>query len=456
MANILLVTPTNRIRTDLQNWSTPHLGVWRIAGYLEKHGHSASVWDTILDDEAPSGEWNIIGFSVTHDTLPDDLSLMRRMAGEHGNALIVAGGVEVATNYEQVLEHVPRLYGVVVGEGEKPLLAFAEVSDGVFGHHSLAVPGTVTRRHQNLSVEEFTEFNLSMPFKRMRHRDHWKIVKSLRPDVTPQELYCVRLNTSTFCDRACKFCSVTHIHRMAAGHVCKPITMTGEDTQELVRKVLKAIPETRTIYFHDDSFCLFPEKVQDFFTAPPKLDYHVQASVAEVDPKMLAHMAKGGCKRISYGVESVVPHVLKDIGKGITVETVDEALEWTIGAGIEPVVLVMLFCPTCSVEDMVLIWRKLKEWEGRGILLSIMSFIRPYHGSWYFNSGLHDIEWERVKGIKRPKALLPDDPDVRAMWYEFEKRLADIEKKIPFHWKGVMSSVMLAVLGGVLTERGAI
>lgn len=33
MAKILLVTPTNVIRAERQNWSTPHLGLWRIAEY---------------------------------------------------------------------------------------------------------------------------------------------------------------------------------------------------------------------------------------------------------------------------------------------------------------------------------------------------------------------------------------------------------------------------------------
>lgn len=457
MSNILLITPSNKLHTERQNWSSPHLGIWRIAGWLEKHGHSSVVHDAILDDELPEGEFDIIGFSLTHDTLPDDISLMRKISQKHEEAYIVVGGCEASTNYQHIFEHVPKLDYAVIGEGEKAMLYLA---DSFNWHYrklgGVPLPGSISRTYTDITLSDFTAYNFALPFGKMRYQGHWKIVKELKPDVTERELYCVRLNTSTFCNKACKFCSITHTHKMASGHTCKPITMTGEDTKELVRKIVSEIPETRSIYFNDDSFTTDPRKAEEFFDNPPKLDYHIQARVDEVDRYKLAYMSDGGCRRISFGVENCSPHVLKDIGKGTSTEQTDQVLMDCETSGISPIVLIMLFCPTSTIEDMVLNYNQLKEWENRGITLSIMSYIRPYHGSWYLNSGLHEILWERVGGIKRPRALLPDDPDVRKLWYEFEKRLSVLEREIPFHWKGHISSIMLEVLGDLLKEGGAL
>lgn len=456
MASVLLVTPSNDIHAERQNWSSPHLGIWRIAGWLRNFNHTVQVWDTILDTKPPSGMFDVIGVSITHDTLPYDLAMMNMLYRKYMPRFFAVGGVEASTNYGQIFTHAPYCKIAVIGEGEEPMLDLANYVDRGITIPSPAISGTVIRNFNKVSKEEFTAFNFAMPFKDMRFGDHWNITQALRPNVTQKELHCVRLNTSTYCNRACRFCSVTHIHRMAAGEVIKPLTMNGWETRRLVQKLVSDVPNVKTVYFNDDSFTLYREKPETFFDNPPALDYHIQARVDEVDLALLNHMADGGCKRISFGVESIIPHILKDIGKGSRVEEVDRAVEWCVEADIEPIILMMLFCPSITMEDLKITYDKLKQWQERGILLSIMSYIRPYHGTWYFESGSHEILWETKGRIRQPKALLPDDPDVRAMWFEFEKRLALEEGKIEHHWKGQTSSVMIEILGQILRERGVI
>jgi len=458
--NVLLVSPTNVIHTERQNWSSPPLGIWRIAGWLEPVQH-VEVWDTILDEEPPRkpcGGWDLLGFSVNHDTLPDDLHLMRKMGKEHPHAFLLAGGVEASTNYQQLFEEVPRLQGVILGEGEQGMLDLCNggsfsCEPNPFTH---SARGLIRREYEETTLNAFTSWNFKIPFERMRYPEHWAITKKIRPHIREDELYCVRLNTSTYCDRACPFCSMTHVHSMAAGCRVQPLTMTGEDTKELVRKVLRVLPEVQCIYWNDDDFCLSREKAETFFEDPPALRYLIQARVDTVDRELLQHIARGGCKQISYGVENWSRHVLQDIGKGVTPEQADEAIALTQEAGMDPIVLIMLFCPTSTMEDMVINYRKLLELEKKGILISIMSYVRAYHGTRYLKQRIHEILWDRKQGITQPFAVLPDDPEVRQMWVEFESRVAEKQVAMKDQWKCRTSTVMIGVLEELLRERGAL
>jgi len=454
VANILLITPTNEIRADLQNWSSPHIGIHRIASYLRSKDHNAKVWDTILDPSYPEEQWDIIGFSITHDTLPDDLVLMRKMGAAYPDATLVAGGVEACVNYQQIFESVPRLSYVIVGEGEEPLLALADGNCNYLDY-TTSVPGSIHREYQQLSIEQFTKYNLGMDFKLMRHAEHWAITKGINPSASEIEVHCVRLNTSSFCPRSCKFCSVTFIHKMSTGKMCKPITMSSKDTKELVSKVKRDVPSVHTIYFNDDDFCIHRDKAEMFFEDPPPLRYLIQARTDTVDRALLTHMRRGGCQQVSFGLENCSQKVVDSIGKRINVEKSLEILDICLEVGIKPFALIILFCPTSTIEDMAINYKRLSELREKKIGISIMSFIRAYRGTYYFNS-THDISWEKVKGIKRPVAVLPDDLDVRSMFFEFERRLAEKEKQLLHRWKGNTSSLMIEVLGNVLREKGAL
>ena len=452
MARVLLVTPSNAIQTERQNWSSPHLGIWRLGGWLERCGHQVDVWDTILDAKAPGGDYDWVGMSLTHDTLPDDFALLRSLKRQNPEAEFVVGGPEASTNFQQILQKLSFLNYVVIGEGEGPMQSLLELGPEYRGLNR----GGITRLHHKVDLERFTSYNYYMPFEKMRHREHWAITKKLRPSAAPEEVQCVRLNTSTYCDKGCRFCSITPIHRMAAGEKCEPITMTGACTKVMVSKLHSVLPEAKTVYMNDDDFCLSREKVETFFDDPIPKIYHIQARVDTLDKALLKHMAKGGCRRISFGVEAVVGHVLKDLGKGTNPEQTDEVISWCLKEDVEPIILLLLFTPTLSMEDLAYTWRKLKFWEHNGICLSIMSYIRAYHGSWYLESGMHDISWKKNLGLKQPHAVLPDDPDVREVFYEFHKRLDAAESKMKDHWKGKMSSVMIQILGELLKEKGVL
>ncbi len=140
----------------------PPLGVWRLAGVLEAHGYSATVFDPNCCDGPPpqalkqvlaSHSWDVIGVSTTGMTLSFDLELAhlaRRFAPE---AFIVAGGMEATFKPELMFELGP-FDRVVLGEGEAPMLEILRrlragtPLGGILGTAERAANGTVLRLPQ--------------------------------------------------------------------------------------------------------------------------------------------------------------------------------------------------------------------------------------------------------------------------------------------------------------------
>jgi radical SAM superfamily enzyme YgiQ (UPF0313 family) len=64
-------------------------------------------------------------------------------------------------------------------------------------------------------------------------------------------------------------------------------------------------------------------------------------------------MARAGCKRINYGIESANPEVLKMLRKGITPEQSEEAVRMTKEAGIEVQAYFMIGSPRETKEQIM-------------------------------------------------------------------------------------------------------
>src|SRR3954469_20331440 len=107
----------------------PPLGVWRLAGVLQKSGAHVRVFDPncvtgtpplALERELQSTEWDLVGVSTTGMTLRFDLELAHLTRRLAPHALIVAGGMEATFRPELMFELGP-FDLVVLGEGERPM-----------------------------------------------------------------------------------------------------------------------------------------------------------------------------------------------------------------------------------------------------------------------------------------------------------------------------------------------
>ena len=89
----------------------------------------------------------------------------------------------------------------------------------------------------------------------------------------------------------------------------------------------------RDIAFWDDTFTLKPDRVfslcEHIISEKIKFSWSCQGRADCVSPDMLEAMAKTGCWKIFYGVESLVQKNLDTLRKGETVEQIFKAVRMT-------------------------------------------------------------------------------------------------------------------------------
>jgi hypothetical protein len=75
--------PESRTGFSKDRWAIPPLGLWRISGHLVKNKYAnVEVWDGYVDSEEylvsrlKEKNFDIIGFSITHQTLENDIYFM--------------------------------------------------------------------------------------------------------------------------------------------------------------------------------------------------------------------------------------------------------------------------------------------------------------------------------------------------------------------------------------------
>ena len=81
-------------------WLHPSIGIFRIQGYLEKHGHRVDCYDPALyqatmkgpslEDKLKEEDWDIVGFSVLEESLAMDISNMHLVGRLLPDAIQVA------------------------------------------------------------------------------------------------------------------------------------------------------------------------------------------------------------------------------------------------------------------------------------------------------------------------------------------------------------------------------
>ncbi len=106
MKNVLLIGPCNpKIRTG--QFLAPPLGVYRIASYLENRGVAdVDVVDPSLDQEElyrklDSTQYDVIGHSILHPTIEEDLKIIFNVNDKQPRALKIVGGQGASFNYKE-------------------------------------------------------------------------------------------------------------------------------------------------------------------------------------------------------------------------------------------------------------------------------------------------------------------------------------------------------------------
>lgn len=378
---ILLICPFKDKDAEREMFLAPPFGIYRLRGFLKKHGIEVDVLDPNTEDVYfERFSYDIIGFSMYHLTLENDLSLIHKAKQFAPQSVLVGGGIEATFDPEQIFENSP-VDIIVLGEGERPLLEMAKAKRkrkiyDTYKHISgliIREDGELYRTGFNspLSKTEFTEVSLSFDFDDVPYEKYWNITRKLYRVPNEQEIRTIRIFTGNYCPHNCAFCSSTHFLDKAAGlsgsKRSRIVQLSPEGTIKMIKKALYAQPTAKTIMFDDDNFMLRIHHVEDVCQKiiegkgrrglPRDLSFICQARVNDVQgasaPLVLKKMANAGFRMIMYGVESFSQRILDNLNKKSTPDLTWRAIDNTLNARIQPLIYLILMPPTTELPDLI-------------------------------------------------------------------------------------------------------
>ena len=480
----------------------PPLGVWRLAGVLRAAGIDASVFDPnccsgspqrALEDEIRRRQPDIIGTSTTGMTLRFDLELAHLARRVAPHALLVGGGMEATFRPELVLELGP-FDRLVLGEGERPLLALAErlrtgaSTRGIAGTAERLPDGSIVRlRQPALTREELRAAIFSTPYERMPYAAYWdrlerayrtgELASKAAREAQLAEIRSVRLITLNYCPMACTFCSATNFLHEAQGSVAAIARLDATDCLRMIERIVCAHPRVRTIIFQDDIFvftkdrrvlalCEAIVRAKRRGAIPRHLQFISTNRIDAMTPERLSAMRRAGFRVLGFGIESFAPRVLAEFNKGQIHRHIAPTLSEALRLGITPFLDLILSSPHSTLDDVAETLREAFGWLRQGCEIGMYPYVIPFSGAALARDPqlaahtLHvrrqvagtDIEWSQ------PAKILPLDATVREVILRiersFEARLAELQREVAHLPSRVRSLLWILAAVPVLAAHG--
>lgn len=309
----------------------PNVAIASLAACLVEKGHEVGVLDLYFSSAEEQQrflqeKWDLIGISATSFAFNVALHAAKAIKELTSQPPpVVLGGAHVSVARELVLKETAFDFGIY-GEGELPLLALVELLEkgGPLHEESLeSVPGLIFRSGGRVMVNP--------PSPRIRDLDS----TALPPyGLFPMDSYSVHtLSTSRGCPYACVYCASDAI--LGRKWVAK-------SPQRIVREIEHVMERwgKKPFSIVDDSFNLDTDRVKEFCRLLKSRGLNIRWTMCggiradRLDPEMLSLMKETGCHEIGIGVESANPHVLKNVGKGETVEQIRAGIRMIKKAGL--------------------------------------------------------------------------------------------------------------------------
>jgi radical SAM superfamily enzyme YgiQ (UPF0313 family) len=146
------------------------------------------------------------------------------------------------------------------------------------------------------------------------------------------------------------------------------------------------------VFFEEDLFTINKKRVLEFCSLmekelPGKM-WGASSRVNTIDKEMLARMKHAGCTDLIFGVESGSQKILDLLGKGITVEQIENAFRWVKEVGIKAGMFLIIGVPGETQGDIDMTKRIIAKSEPNII---DVSYLTPIPGTEIYEMTKHLI-----------------------------------------------------------------
>ncbi len=296
---------------DPDFYQTPY-GLFSLGAQAIRAGHQVKVLNLSaypwmrVEDIVQKLDADLYGMSCWTANRRGVVLTARSIRRHHPRSHIVVGGPHATPLATEMLQHVPEIDTVALGESEP---AFLELIDRLQkGEAPRGIAGTVYRADGRVELGE-----------------ERASIADLDALASPQEYFDTHiLMTSRGCPWACTFCGAETtwgrgFRGQSVGYVL-----------DAMSKVLARLP-VKMIQIKDDTFTTNKKRVMELCRGirDRKLDFFwsCDTRVDLLTEPLLREMRLAGCERLSLGVESGSQAILDAIDKKITVDEIIESTE---------------------------------------------------------------------------------------------------------------------------------
>lgn len=339
---ILLLTPPFNLmkkgygsKRKLRAGFFPPLALGYLAAPLVRKGYQVKIIDSSplnyenedIKQEIDKFKPNLIGISAVTAAAEEAYSLINFLKKYFVDLPIVLGGPHVNCFPDLVFQEAPQLDMIVCGEGER---IFEQIVDYYNDHKKLPIEtaGTWLRLKdgiikKNPPAEAVMNLDEILPPSHQLYDYHL-----YRPlPLQYKKLPVANLLTSRGCPWGrCTFC-------FEAGRASQKYRRHSPERVVDEIKFLIKTQKIKEVAFWDDNFLVNENWINEFCDLLDreniKIPWSAYARVNTISEAMLEKAVQSGLWNIFYGIESGNQDLLDRIKKGITLEQIRRAIEWS-------------------------------------------------------------------------------------------------------------------------------
>ncbi|MBU1932234.1 B12-binding domain-containing radical SAM protein [Patescibacteria group bacterium] len=308
------------------------INIGYLVSYLKKAGIECTVRDFEVEsfsemaflESVRKAMPSIIGFSCMTPHIKNGAKLSRLVKRHFPDILTVVGGVHASAIPEQTLREFPHFDVVVHGEGERTLV---ELYHGWLNRNIENVSGIAYRSKEGGNIQ------INPPRPMIRNLDEIPFPDRDLVDIRRYRTSHVSRGFSRktkniaeiICSRGCPYECI-----FCASKVVHSRKVRFRSPENIIAEMEYLINARYIAHFSflDDTFTLRKDIMIPVceYMRKRRVSFDAYTRVNDIDEEKISIMVSSGCKKISFGVESGSPKVLKLLKKGITVEQVEHAV----------------------------------------------------------------------------------------------------------------------------------
>ncbi len=346
--------------------NVPPLGLNSIANSCNVKGFKVSILDAEEQGLSIDKVIKEINKSKTRfvgiNAVSENINIAVKIAREIKHPVIL-GGIHATLSPDDTIGKLPSLYGLVMGEGEQPML------DILSGKHKSEISSLVY-------VKDYkTIFNLRCGFMDLADLP-----------IPYPEKFVIRksyyLMTSRGCPHSCSFCASPILSQRIVRFV---------PMDNVIAEMIRAYNVGYTnFHFLDDQFLISTKRTEEFISKLRasglfgKITWRGMVRVDTINSMkddLLFQLKDSGCALLSIGIESGSERILKAIHKKTTNKMVKDAVKKLHSFGIRVRGFIILGFLDETQEEMIQTKSLIMELGEIGMEYFNIAILRPYPGT---------------------------------------------------------------------------